>query len=136
MDPALAVGGGYAESKWVAEQIIVRATKDLGLRGTVIRVGQLSGDTKMGGWTAKEWVPAIVHLSQKVGCVPTRNEVCSLSPRCSDIVIDLRSEVVLDRSGHRRVCATRHDTKRCPRTHPPPRLPATSRVGYNIRGHC
>ncbi|KAF4573440.1 putative PKS/NRPS-like protein biosynthetic cluster [Pleurotus pulmonarius] len=62
-----AVGTGYSESKWVAEQLIRRASEVAGLSSTVIRVGQLSGDSLTGAWNPKEWVPAIVGMSQLIG---------------------------------------------------------------------
>ncbi|KIK61193.1 hypothetical protein GYMLUDRAFT_43266 [Collybiopsis luxurians FD-317 M1] len=73
-DPAVAIGSGYAESKWVAEQLFYQAATGCGLRNTVVRVGQLCGDTKTGGWGQQEWVPAIVSLSQSVKSVPSRDQ--------------------------------------------------------------
>ncbi|KAI0712724.1 acetyl-CoA synthetase-like protein [Cerioporus squamosus] len=75
-DPRTSAGGGYSESKWVAEQIVTSA----GNRSTIVRVGQLSGDTHIGGWSPQEWVPALLGASQKIGCVPSRNESLTWLP--------------------------------------------------------
>jgi len=76
-DPRVAAGLGYGESKWVAETILLNARKAVGLRTTVVRVGQLSGDTRVGGWNEKEWVPAMVRASQIVGALPERDDTVS-----------------------------------------------------------
>ncbi|KAH9911783.1 acetyl-CoA synthetase-like protein [Epithele typhae] len=72
--PELAVGAGYSESKWVAEQLLWRASQHTGLSTTSVRVGQVSGDQRAGGWSVTEWVPALVRISQKLGCMPSRDE--------------------------------------------------------------
>ncbi|KIK57260.1 hypothetical protein GYMLUDRAFT_766757 [Collybiopsis luxurians FD-317 M1] len=76
-DPAIAIGNGYSESKWVAEQLFHHAATECGLNATVVRSGQLSGDTKVGGWGQQEWVPTMVSLSQTLGSVPSRDETVS-----------------------------------------------------------
>ena len=73
--PDIALGLGYGESKWVTEQLLGRAAAAAGLRTTVARVGQLCGDTQVGGWGTKEWVPAIARASLKVGCSPMKDDV-------------------------------------------------------------
>ncbi|EMD37730.1 hypothetical protein CERSUDRAFT_94730 [Gelatoporia subvermispora B] len=73
-DPRVCIGSGYGESKWIAEQLLHRAARYAGLKTTVVRVGQLSGDSAVGAWNYKEWVPAIVGLSQTFGRVPSRNQ--------------------------------------------------------------
>ena len=73
--PEIAIGLGYGESKWVTEQLLGRVSADSGLRTTVARVGQLCGDTRVGGWGTKEWVPAIARASLKVGCAPMKDDV-------------------------------------------------------------
>ncbi|OSD00742.1 acetyl-CoA synthetase-like protein [Trametes coccinea BRFM310] len=80
MGPELAVGTGYGESKWVAEQICHRAAQDTGVNAIVVRVGQLCGDTKAGGWSTSEWVPAIVRASKLLGCLPATDDTLSWVP--------------------------------------------------------
>ncbi|RPD77318.1 acetyl-CoA synthetase-like protein [Lentinus tigrinus ALCF2SS1-7] len=76
VDPALAYGSGYSESKWVTEQLFARAA-DKGLRATSVRVGQVSGDQRTGGWSTTEWVAVLVRTSQRLGCIPVKEEVSS-----------------------------------------------------------
>ncbi|VDB85562.1 unnamed protein product [Peniophora sp. CBMAI 1063] len=73
-DPLSAAGGGYGESKWVAEHLVLYARSRLGLNGLVARSGQLSGDLRAGAWNSKEWFPALVSASTKLGVIPTRDD--------------------------------------------------------------
>jgi thioester reductase-like protein len=75
LDPSLSTGMGYGESKWVAETLLLNARKAMGLNTTIVRVGQVAGCNRIGAWTYKEWVPAIVRSSQIVGAVPERPDV-------------------------------------------------------------
>ncbi|KAJ8094467.1 hypothetical protein PM082_010901 [Marasmius tenuissimus] len=83
------LGSGYSESKWVAEQIIARATSSAGLRASIIRVGQLSGGAN-GSWTTKEWLPSLVHASAKLKCIPEDDRVVSWIP------LDVAGKVFVD----------------------------------------
>lgn len=67
---------GYSESKWVSETLLLRARQQRGLCTNVVRVGQLCGDLKTGGWNKQEWVPVMLRGSQVLGAVPQRVEVC------------------------------------------------------------
>ncbi|KAI0769296.1 acetyl-CoA synthetase-like protein [Trametes elegans] len=80
LGPDIAVGMGYGESKWVAEQIYSRAAEATGLRTTSVRVGQLSGDTRIGGWSTTEWLPAIVRTAKQLGRMPTVDNTASWVP--------------------------------------------------------
>ncbi|KAI0031502.1 acetyl-CoA synthetase-like protein [Vararia minispora EC-137] len=71
-DPRISAGMGYGESKWVSETILLNAREQVGLRSGVVRVGQVSGDTRIGGWNKQEWVGAIAKASQLVGALPSR----------------------------------------------------------------
>ncbi|KAL6303205.1 male sterility protein-domain-containing protein, partial [Sparassis latifolia] len=75
LDPKVAMGAGYGESKWVAEQLFAYASRESGLRTTSVHVGQISGDTLNGGWNTKEWVGALVSATQALGCMPSLEEV-------------------------------------------------------------
>lgn len=76
-DLSFAMSSGYGESKWIAEQLFFHVATEYGLKATIVRVGQLCGDTKNGGWGTQEWVPAMVSLCQTLRSVPSRNEVSS-----------------------------------------------------------
>lgn len=79
-NPRLCVGMGYGESKWVAETLLLRAHEAVGLRTGIVRVGQIAGDTRVGGWNKQEWVGAIARLSQIVKAIPDRDEPVSWVP--------------------------------------------------------
>ena len=74
---------GYAESKWVAEQILAAATRKAGLPTTTVRVGQLCGPEN-GRWNEREWFPSLVKSAQSVGCLPAVEGVSSSRSRNSD----------------------------------------------------
>ncbi|PSN60615.1 hypothetical protein BS50DRAFT_655177 [Corynespora cassiicola Philippines] len=71
-EPSSASPLGYSRSKWVAEQICLRAHERTSLRGrvSVIRVGQLSGDSRSGVWNTKEAYPMMLSTAKLVGCLP------------------------------------------------------------------
>ncbi|KAF5372256.1 hypothetical protein D9757_009649 [Collybiopsis confluens] len=89
-DPTLAIGNGYSESKWVAEQLFYHAASECGIDATVVRSGQLSGDSKVGGWGQQEWVPTLVSLSQTFGSVPRRDETISW------LGVDIAATILID----------------------------------------
>lgn len=69
-----AAGFGYAEGKWVAESVCQRISEATGLVSSIVRVGQLSGDSD-GRWNVKEWVPALIKIGKAIGSLPSRDEV-------------------------------------------------------------
>lgn len=74
IESELAVGMGYAESKWVSEQILYKAAEKSSLKTMVIRVGQICGGMD-GAWNAHEWFPSMVQSAAKLGCFPDDNRV-------------------------------------------------------------
>ncbi|TFK32327.1 acetyl-CoA synthetase-like protein [Crucibulum laeve] len=90
IEASSAVGGGYSESKWVAEKICARISSECGLRTLVVRVGQLSGDTAIGGWGPKEWVPLLVQMGRILGSLPLREEDVAWLP------VDTAAAALLD----------------------------------------
>lgn len=79
-DPRSCAGLGYGESKWVAESLLLRAREAVGLRTATVRVGQIAGDTRVGGWNKQEWVGAIARLGQIVKALPERDEPVTWIP--------------------------------------------------------
>ncbi|RXW20332.1 hypothetical protein EST38_g5522 [Candolleomyces aberdarensis] len=64
-DPSIALGSGYPESKWVAEQVLTRARESTTLEPVIVRIGQLSGG-RNGYWGTSDpglisWFP--VHTA-------------------------------------------------------------------------
>jgi thioester reductase-like protein len=75
-DPSDAVAIGYARSKFVAENICAAAAKAAGKsKISVLRLGQLSGDTVHGIWKTEEGWPQLFGSAGLVGCLPELNEV-------------------------------------------------------------
>ncbi|OAP61695.1 hypothetical protein AYL99_03898 [Fonsecaea erecta] len=72
-DPAAAGPTGYAQSKWVAEQIChgaVRQLHRLRNRVSITRVGQLSGARDTGVWSRSEAYPLMLSSFRVTGCLP------------------------------------------------------------------
>jgi thioester reductase-like protein len=66
-------GIGYSQSKWVAENICleaVRAHPELHGAVSVVRVGQLSGDSIHGVWNRIEAYPLMMSSAKWIGCLP------------------------------------------------------------------
>lgn len=75
VEPASAIGTGYAESKWVVEEILLQVSDEAKLPTTTVRLGQVSGD-RLGHWNEREWFPAMVKSSLFARCLPgDMNEV-------------------------------------------------------------
>ncbi|KAA1477658.1 acetyl-CoA synthetase-like protein [Dentipellis sp. KUC8613] len=67
--PTDALEQGYAQSKYAAEKILEAAARK-GLRASVVRVGQLSGDSKDGRWTQTEYIPILFRSCLMMRAVP------------------------------------------------------------------
>lgn len=77
-DPDNAVAIGYARSKFVAESICASAWKAAGQgKVSILRLGQLSGDTLHGIWKTEEGWPQLFASAGLVGCLPDLDEVTS-----------------------------------------------------------
>lgn len=76
---------GYGQSKWIAEQICAAAAQPpTSAHGPVriLRVAQVSGDTKHGVWNPAEAIPTMVQSALTIGALPEmedkRNTLCWL----------------------------------------------------------
>ncbi|KAH9911319.1 uncharacterized protein BXZ73DRAFT_108084 [Epithele typhae] len=88
--PELAVGAGYSESKWVAEQLLWHASQQTGLSTT-------------------SWVPALVRISQKLGCIqPSRDENLTWVP------VDVAAAALLEMTRAQRPSCTSAPRAQCP----------------------
>lgn len=77
LDPSTTANMGYAQAKWVCEQILTEAAKtrsDL-LHPSIVRLGQLAGGMVSGVWNTNEHFPAILKASQIIGSLPELNGV-------------------------------------------------------------
>ncbi|KAL8861119.1 MAG: hypothetical protein Q9178_002333 [Gyalolechia marmorata] len=73
---------GYAEAKWVCEQVVESAHKTLQneVEPMIVRIGQLSGSQTSGYWSTKEHFPALVKASKGVGHLPDLQGTLSWLP--------------------------------------------------------
>ena len=98
-DPAVAGPTGYAQSKWVAEQLCEAAAEQYGtLRGriAVLRVGQLSGDTVHGIWNASEGWPLMISSVTLVDALP---ELDGKTELLEWLPVDLAAQSILEIMG-------------------------------------
>lgn len=81
-DPLVTAPMGYAEAKWVCEQLL----HSMGTQHPdkfdpmIVRIGQLSGAEDAGIWKVEEHFPALVKLSQQVSALPALRGVSLPSP--------------------------------------------------------
>ncbi|KAJ7717066.1 hypothetical protein DFH07DRAFT_762136 [Mycena maculata] len=87
--PEGAIGAGYTESKWVAEQMLFAAGRTTSLKPIVVRVGQLSGGIK-GAWKPFQWIPAMIRSGITLGRLPDGRDNISWLP------IDIAAKVILE----------------------------------------
>ncbi len=74
IQPDVAVGSGYTESKWVVERLLQNVSDVSSLRPVTIRIGQLCG-SKTGFWNEAEWFPSLVKSSTFLRCFPKVDKV-------------------------------------------------------------
>ncbi|KAJ3726812.1 male sterility protein-domain-containing protein [Lentinula raphanica] len=87
MDTMTAVGGGYGESKYVAERILAKS----GLQVTSLRIGQICGGESNGAWEPTEWFPMLIKACWYLGAIfiPRQDFKCMTMDAISDIVLDI-----------------------------------------------
>jgi len=88
-NPEYAIGTGYAESKWVSEQILFTAAEKTALEPLVARLGQICAG-RDGVWNAHEWFPSMVQSVPTLGCFPDDNKLVDWIP------LDLASAALID----------------------------------------
>ena len=83
---------GYSKSKWVAEAICLKAAKFSWMAGRikVLRIGQLTGDTKNGVWNRSEAWPLMLSTTKQLGCLPMLDEKLSWLP------VDVAARAVIE----------------------------------------
>lgn len=102
-NPSDAQYTGYAQSKWVAEHIVHRATSSTGMEACVLRLGQIVGDTSMGHWNPSDAMPLMFRAAMAIGALPALRESVRWLPVdiCAQAVIQLSGLAV--KSPHRTV---------------------------------
>jgi thioester reductase-like protein len=71
---------GYGRSKWVAETICHRAQRNTVAQISVVRIGQLTGDTVHGIWNESEAWPLMLSTAHQLGCLPAIDEILTWLP--------------------------------------------------------
>ncbi len=71
--------GGYAQSKWVAEKILLLAKKR-GLPVAIYRPGLVSGDSRTGAWNTDDMMSTMVQACTALGAVPDLDVEVDLVP--------------------------------------------------------
>ncbi len=63
---------GYGQSKAITSDLLYYASSQCGLRGAIVRLGQVAGPVKRnsGAWNTNEWLPSLVRTSHTLGAVP------------------------------------------------------------------
>ncbi|KAL4871382.1 hypothetical protein BDV12DRAFT_206525 [Aspergillus spectabilis] len=94
---------GYAESKYIAERLLLHASQTLGIKATILRLGQISGPARSPGqWNPNDWIPALVRGSRELGVIP---DSLSLGPNTGNgneagdidwLPIDIAAEVIVE----------------------------------------
>jgi thioester reductase-like protein len=70
---------GYAQSKLVAEHIVVNAARTTSCHAKVLRIGQIVGDSKVGIWNDTEAIPLMIRSAITIGALPALDEVYIIS---------------------------------------------------------
>ncbi|TFY54516.1 hypothetical protein EVJ58_g8816 [Rhodofomes roseus] len=109
--PEYAIGTGYAESKWVSEQILFTSSEKTALNPLIARLGQICAGPD-GAWNAHEWFPSIVQSAPTLGCFPDDNRSVDW------IQLDLATAALID---FRNASSPTHLVHL---VHPRPRVPA------------
>ncbi|KAI0546766.1 acetyl-CoA synthetase-like protein [Xylaria curta] len=68
----LLASSGYGQSKAIASNLLYCASLQCGLRGAILRLGQISGPVRRdaGAWNTREWLPSLVRTSHTLGVLP------------------------------------------------------------------
>ncbi|TFK36292.1 hypothetical protein BDQ12DRAFT_687165 [Crucibulum laeve] len=91
---------GYPEAKWVCEELVARVNELYGtqtyegaplIRGTNVRIGQMTGPEGSGAWNQTEHFPIIVQASQMISALPIVSGSLSWMPvnRSASVIREL-----------------------------------------------
>ncbi|KAL9120345.1 MAG: hypothetical protein Q9187_003101 [Circinaria calcarea] len=83
---------GYSRSKWVAESICEQANLHSGLQGriSILRIGQLCGDTQSGVWNVTEAWPLMLSTVKITGSLPALKD-----EKLAWLPVDIAAQAVL-----------------------------------------
>ncbi len=78
---------GYAQTKWVAEQLVRRAGR-AGVPVTVHRLARITGDSHTGAWSANDFLARMLITAARTGTLP-RREMGELWTPVDQVTADL-----------------------------------------------
>lgn len=87
-------GTGYAASKLVGEKMIESADRDTGANASVVRIGQMVGDTRVGLWNDTEMVPLMIRSALTMDILPKLD-----GERCCWLPIDICAKAIIEIEG-------------------------------------
>jgi natural product biosynthesis luciferase-like monooxygenase protein/thioester reductase-like protein len=85
--------GAYAQSKWAAEKLVAVA-RERGLATTVLRPGNVAGDTRTGYWNSHDQTYTLIRSCLALGTAPDLDMPVSLTP--VDYVAAATTRLTLD----------------------------------------
>ncbi len=71
--------GGYAQSKWVAEKLVVLA-RSRGVPVTIYRPGLITGDSRTGAWNTEDVLSKMMRSWVELGSVPETDAATDMTP--------------------------------------------------------
>ncbi|KIK43137.1 putative alpha-aminoadipate reductase [Suillus luteus UH-Slu-Lm8-n1] len=87
---SLPLDQGYAQSKYVAERVLIDASRAANIPVTIVRAGQLAGDTALGAWNVMEHIPIFIQACCSLKLMPSQIPNLSWTP------IDVASAILVD----------------------------------------
>ncbi|KAG2039364.1 hypothetical protein BDR03DRAFT_951757 [Suillus americanus] len=87
---SLPLDQGYAQSKYVAERVLIDASRAANIPVTIVRAGQLAGNTTLGAWNVMEHIPIFIQACYSLKLMPSRIPNLSWTP------IDVASAILVD----------------------------------------
>lgn len=88
-DPAAAMDMGYAQSKWVMENLCLEA-RTKGVESSILRIGQMVFDTKKGIWNDKEAIPLMISGIEAIHAMPDQS-----SQRVNWLPVDKAAQMIV-----------------------------------------
>jgi len=64
------LNGGYPQSKWMAERLLMAAAKDRGMPVAIYRPGYVTGDCESGLWNTDDFQCRLIKGCIQLGCCP------------------------------------------------------------------
>ncbi len=71
--------GGYTQSKWVAERLVLKA-RNLGLPARVYRPGIITGDSRTGAWSTSDATSRMLKVALESGLLPDVEGATDMTP--------------------------------------------------------